>query len=74
MPDFDVFVVDGDDDEDREQKGFWIKIGGAWAWEQNGQAGYSIELAALPLTGRLVLRKPRPPAEAEYRGSRTAPG
>jgi hypothetical protein len=28
LPDFDVFVVEGDDDEGREQKGFWTKIGG----------------------------------------------
>jgi hypothetical protein len=61
-PDFDVFVVEGDDEEGREQKGFWTKIGGAWS--HGDEAGYSIVLAALPLNGRLVLGKPKPP-EAE---------
>lgn len=62
-PDFDVFVVNGDDAEDDNSKAFWIKIGGAWSHKD--QEGYSIMLAALPVSGRLVLRKPKPPAERE---------
>lgn len=63
-PDFDVLIVEGgEDDESREQKGFWIKIGDAWA--NRDQAGYSIVLSALPLTGRLVLHKRRPGHSAE---------
>jgi len=66
-PDYDVFVVEGDDEEDRDgDKRFWTKIGGAWIHQD--QAGLSIALAALPHNGRLVLRKPKPPEGQEAAG------
>lgn len=58
-PDFDVFVVDGDDEG--KAKGFWTKVGGAWTHEDGD--GLAIVLAALPVNGRLVLRKPKPTTE-----------
>lgn len=40
---------------DREgQKGFWTRIGSAWA-HQDGK-GFSIQLEAVPLDGRITLR------------------
>ena len=52
-PDFAVYVV-----EEREGKDpFWTRIGSAWA-HKSGE-GYSITLSALPINGRLVLRKPK---------------
>lgn len=40
---------------DREgQKGFWTRIGTAWA-HADGK-GFNIQLEALPLDGRIVLR------------------
>ncbi len=52
-PSFEVFVVrEGQDGG----KGFWTKVGAAWP-TKNG--GYTIQLDALPLTGKLVLQAPR---------------
>lgn len=48
-PTHGIFVVEGDGDA-----AFWTRIGAAWA-HQDGQ-GFSISLAAIPLSGRLVLR------------------
>jgi hypothetical protein len=40
---------------DREgQKGFWTRIGSAWA-HQDG-SGFNIQLECVPLDGRIVLR------------------
>jgi hypothetical protein len=40
---------------DREgQKGFWTRIGTAWAHADGN--GFNIQLEALPLDGRIVLR------------------
>lgn len=40
---------------DREgQKGFWTRIGTAWAHADD--KGFNIQLEALPLDGRIVLR------------------
>jgi hypothetical protein len=42
---------------DREgQKGFWTRIGSAWA-HADGK-GFSIQIEAVPLDGRITLRVP----------------
>jgi hypothetical protein len=43
---------------------FWVRIGGAWPFEKNGSTGFTIQLDALPLDGRIVLTEPKP-AQAE---------
>ena len=46
------------------QSAIWTKVGAAWA--HAGQPGFSIELDALPVNGRLVLIEPK---EAGSEGS-----
>ncbi|MET4493551.1 hypothetical protein [Bradyrhizobium sp. LA7.1] len=52
-----VYVVEGEGD-----KAYWTKIGAAWAHEDG--KGFNINLSCLPLNGRLVVREPKPDAEA----------
>ncbi len=50
----------------RNSKPYWIRIGGAWPFE-SGAPGFTIQLDALPLDGRIVLSEPKPevdPADA----------
>jgi len=47
-----AYTVTGDD-----EKTFWTRIGTAWP-HKNGE-GFNIELAALPLGGRIVLMPPK---------------
>ncbi len=43
--------------QDREgQPGFWTRIGGAWA-HADGQ-GFTLQLSAVPINGRVTLRIP----------------
>jgi hypothetical protein len=51
-PLFDAFVVDGDGKD-----AFWNKIGAAWPHDD--AKGYNVQLTALPVTGRVVLRVPK---------------
>jgi hypothetical protein len=46
-------VTDGND----ETKSHWTKVGVAWA-HQKGD-GYTLTLDCIPLSGRIVLRKPK---------------
>lgn len=48
-----VYVIEGEGD-----KAFWSRIGSAWPHEDHD--GFNIVLNALPLNGRLVVRKPKP--------------
>lgn len=41
----------------RNQKAIWTRIGAAWP--HNGGTGFSIELEAFPVDGRLVLIEPK---------------
>ena len=53
-------------DRGRKQKPFFVRIGGAWPFE-SGKTGFTVQLDALPLDGRIVLAEPKPevdPAEA----------
>lgn len=49
-----VYVVDGKNDDDA----YWTKIGAAWPHEDG--KGFNLQLSALPLNGRLVVREPKP--------------
>lgn len=51
-PALNAYTVSGDGKD-----AFWTRIGSAWA-HGNGE-GFSIELNALPLNGRIVLRAPK---------------
>ena len=57
-PSHAIYIVDGDG-----ENAFWTKIGAAWPHEDG--EGFNLTLTALPLTGRLVVRKPRPQSEAQ---------
>jgi hypothetical protein len=58
---FDVFVVE-DYTRDGEEKANWIRIG--VAFENKDGKGFNVQLSALPVAGKLVLRvhEPRPDA------------
>jgi hypothetical protein len=47
-----VYVVEGEG-----ENAYWTKIGSAWSHSDGD--GFNIQLTALPLTGRIVVRKPR---------------
>lgn len=55
-PDFDVFNVRNYEDEGGAEKGYWTKIGAAW---ENKDGSINVELSALPLDGKLNIRKPK---------------
>jgi hypothetical protein len=42
----------------RKAKAIWVRIGGAWPFESGAQ-GFTIQLDALPLDGRIVLAEPK---------------
>ena len=46
----------------RNQSAIWTRIGAAWA--HNSGNGFSIELEAFPVDGRLVLMEPKAEDEA----------
>jgi len=52
-----VYVVEGEG-----QAAFWTKIGAAWAHKDS--EGFSITLSAMPVKGRIVVRKPKANKEA----------
>lgn len=56
-----VYVVEGEG-----ERAYWTKIGSAWAHEDGD--GLNIQLTALPLSGRIVVRKPKPKAEGGEAG------
>ena len=56
-PSHAVYVIEGEG-----QSAFWTKVGAAWQHEDG--EGFNILLSALPVNGRLVLRKPKPQEEA----------
>lgn len=44
-------------DRGKDQKGFWCRIGAAWPHEKGN--GFTLELDALPIDGRVVLMEPK---------------
>lgn len=55
----------------RGKSDFWVRIGGAWPFQKEGSTGFTIQLDALPLDGRIVLAEPKAEAE-EAPASETA--
>lgn len=49
-PSHAVYLVEGD-----RENAFWTKIGSAWLHEDGD--GLNVTLSAIPVTGRLVIRK-----------------
>ena len=47
-----VYVVEGEG-----ENAYWTKIGSAWSHSDGD--GFNIQLTALPLSGRIVVRKPK---------------
>ena len=45
-------------DRGRNQKAIWTRVGAAWPHEKG--KGFTIELEAFPIDGRLVLTEPKP--------------
>ena len=45
------------------QKAIWTRIGAAWPHESG--KGFTIQLSALPIDGRIVLTEPKKPEDAE---------
>ena len=52
---YDVYVVDDYKDKTGEEKSNWTRIGTAWP-HKDGK-GFNAELRALPVSGKLVLRR-----------------
>ena len=61
-PDFAVYTVK---ERGQGQDPFWLRIGAAWI--NKDEKGYNLQLDALPLNGRLVLRVPKPKEEEEQK-------
>ena len=64
-------------DRGRNRASIWTKIGAAWPHEKGN--GFTIELDALPLDGRIVLTEPKPdeaqePADAPESGAEAGEG
>lgn len=67
-PTHEIFAVQ---DRGKNRKSYWQKIGAAWA-NADGK-GFSIKLDLLPLNGGdIVMREPKPQAEAESEAERVA--
>lgn len=61
-----TFIAYSVKDRGKNQKPFWLRIGGAWPFEKAGKTGFTIQLDVLPLDGRIVLAEPKEPeAEAQ---------
>jgi hypothetical protein len=56
-PSHGVYVVEGEGKE-----AYWTKVGAAWA--HNDGDGFSLQLTALPINGRLSIRKLKPKADS----------
>ena len=50
-------------DRGRNQKAIWTRIGAAWAHGSGN--GFTIELEAFPISGRLVLTEPKADDKSE---------
>lgn len=56
-PDLVAYTVTGEG-----EKSYWTRIGSAWTHSQG--EGFSLDLAALPVNGRIVLMPPKAEGEA----------
>lgn len=55
-PAFIAYTVRNDGEGD-DHKSYWDRVG--VAWPHAGSEGYTVEINAFPLDGRIVLRKPK---------------
>jgi hypothetical protein len=51
------------------KKDFWMRIGAAWSFEHNGRTGFTVQLDALPIDGRIVLSEPKADSETKEGGA-----
>jgi len=58
---FDVFVVE-DYTKDGEERANWIRVG--VAFENKDGKGFNVQLTAIPVSGKLVMRLHEPRQEA----------
>lgn len=42
---------------ERDDKGFWTRVGAAW--DHKDGEGFTLQLEMMPMTGRIVLRRPQ---------------
>lgn len=56
-PSHSVYMVDGDG-----EKAMWTEIGALWAHDDG--KGFNLNLRAVPLEGRLVIRERKPKGQA----------
>ena len=62
-PRHDVYVVDNwTDKTDGSENANWIRVGVAWA--HRDRKGYNVELTAVPISGKLVIREHEPKARS----------
>ena len=54
-------VEDAASDDAREQRSFWTKIGVAY---ENADGSWSLQLSAVPVSGKMQLRDPALPSRA----------
>ncbi len=64
-PDFIVYTVRDHQDENR--KANWTRVGAAWSHKDC--KGFNITLDALPVSGKLTIRKYEPKANNEEQGA-----
>jgi hypothetical protein len=53
-------------DRGKNQKAIWTRIGAAWSHEKGG--GFTVELEAFPIDGRIILTVPKPEEAPEGGG------
>jgi hypothetical protein len=53
-PEYLAYMVE----DGKGDNAFWTRVGTLWAHEDG--EGYTLQLEALPLNGRLMIRKPKP--------------
>lgn len=52
--------------EKRGKKTYWTRLGAGW-FHEDGE-GFTAKLSAMPLSGEIVFRKPKPPVEKADQG------
>jgi hypothetical protein len=57
-PDFIAFTIK-DFEKDGEKKARWLEVGAAWKHKDGD--GFDVILEAVPVSGRIALRKPKAP-------------
>jgi len=63
QPSHSLYIVEGEG-----ESSYWTKIGSAWSHEDGN--GLNAILSAVPLTGRLVIRKNQPKQDSQPQGGR----